>query len=211
MMWPLLRRLVGGLTLVLTLLLITVPMVRAATIVDVTAGDEPRAFTFKGAGFDSTEKVRFAINGPNEAYTVLSERTTNSEGSIEFSQIMPRYLQAGAWTITLLGEDSRLESSANFVLPSVLPNAEVGLSQTTGPNGTDIRVTSRDFEHGEQVNYWMTGPDGKIYASGQNTTDTNKSMRFNAMLETGSIKGLWKISVYGTDSDRLAIAEFVIG
>lgn len=212
MMGSLLRRLAGGLTLALALSLVALPTAHAATIVDVSDGDAPGAFIFSGSGFDATEKVTFSINGPNEAYTILSERESSGAGNVQLTRQLPRYLQAGAWTVTLRGEDSRVEATAAFVMPVRGPNADVGLSQTGASDGTAIRVTSRDFDDGEMVHYWLTGPDGLIHGSGSHeTSEHSDGMRFTYTLDAGSPSGAWKLSVYGVDSDRLAIAPFVIG
>jgi hypothetical protein len=212
MMGSLLRRLAGGLILALALVLFSLPTAHAATIVDVTDGDTPGAFIFSGSGFDASEKVTFSITGPNEAYTVLSERESSGSGNVQLTRQLPRYLQAGAWTVTLRGEDSRMEASAAFDMPVRGPNAEVGLSQTSGTDGAALRVTSRDFDDGETVFYWLTGPDGLVHGSGSHeTSEGSDGMRFTYTLDAGSPSGAWKMSVYGSDSDRLAIAPFVIG
>lgn len=197
--------------LVLTwLTLLIVPSVSAASIT-VTPGETLAWFDVQASGFDSHEVVNVTLTGPSQQRQELSSLTTAANGDIAFNFRMARYEEPGEWMLTLLGDDSRQEMSASFNMPKLGPDIDLLMIKSVGPAGSRFDFHSKEFLALESVQYWLSGPDYKVYLSGRLEATALGIVDFTSLINERMPSGLWHMSAYGIKSNHLGIATFAAG
>jgi hypothetical protein len=212
MSWKsLLARLAGLSLLVLALGLAVVPSTSAATpAVVASPGNSPAWFDFRATGFGRTEHVHYYLIGPDGQSIGGRDHSTNGNGDVNFNLKMPRWAYAGVWTITVIGEDSESQASGSFEMPQLGPDIELTVDRATGPLGTSFHFTSTGFDREETVQYWLIGPDGKVYLTGQVDASLRGHVAIDAPIGAGQPTGQWTLRAYGQDSDSLGVATVTV-
>lgn len=176
----------------------------------VTAGDQPGTFQVRVTDFGRNEAVTMVATGPSGQTLGFARHTTTGDGSFDYQFRMPRYAEAGRWTLALTGESSGRTASAPFDMPLLGADIVLGLSAQSVAIGEPIAVSGGGFEAAEIIEYWLVGPDGAIYPSHTVTASTQGVARFTVTVSEGMPTGQWQVYAYGQSSDHLGVAPFTV-
>jgi hypothetical protein len=200
-------------------------MVAEVASLSIMASNTPGWFDVSASAYPHDMTLHVRAIGPGQAAVTLPDVMTNGAGATTFNFQMPRYEPAGQWTL-LVTDKNGDSASATFALPYLGPNVGLIVSPASGPAGASFTVTSTGFRDDEAVHYWLTGPDGTIYAADtiaafERTTGKSERQGDEHNLRHGLIefavaigpdmpRGQYAVSVYGTHSDSLGIATFTV-
>jgi hypothetical protein len=186
---------------------------QSAAAADATAAttELPNVFQVTASGFESEEVVSTWLTGPSQQVQAGNQYDVERDGDLSFEVRIPRHFEAGRWAITVHGISSEAEAIAYFDNPGSGPNLELEVSQPSGPAGTTFAFTGKDFWEGENVSYWLTGPDGQAVEGGSfEVTDADGTIYFTFTVPEGSAPGEWRMNAYGGQSDNLATVTFTL-
>lgn len=203
----------ASIVFVLALLILAItPAISAEGTASVTIVPTEKAGTYdiQGGGFGRKEAVKFSVTGPSGQEMLLATHTSSDDGYLSETILMPRHVEAGTWTLTLTGADTGRTGSGTFIMPLLGPDVELLVTPKVGALGTKFEFSSTAFNVGEVVNYWLTGPDAKIYLNGSVDATTLGRVAFSAIVGAPMPFGIWQMSAYGNSSDHLGIAEFTV-
>jgi hypothetical protein len=196
--------------LLLTVSVITAPMVGAAAQVEVSATEDPAEFVVQVSGFHDNEEVSTWLTGPSQQVQASNYHTVNDRGRHTIRLHMARHFQPGRWAITVHGLESDHEAIGYFTLAYRGPDVLVTISPSVGPPGGIFTVLGNGFRAKEIVSYWLTGPDGVARTGGYVQVNETGQVNFVHALDPAALTGWWAISVYGLTSDHLGMAVFQV-
>jgi hypothetical protein len=124
---------------------------------------------------------------------------------------MPRHFQPGRWAVTVHGLESDREAIGSFDVPLLGPDVGLTVSPASGPAGTTFRFTSADFDRGEIVSTWLTGPDGAVVEGERLEAGGDGQVDFTYTAPMGVQPGTWTMSAYGWVSNHFGVATFTVG
>ena len=212
-------RTAGRAIVVVLAALLTVPaVVRAAeyTLAPAQPSVEAGAtIAFTGAGFVVHERVVTWATTPTQA--VIGGRYADAErdGSIAFSFHVPDSAIGGRWSMTAYGLISKTPVVTTFEVigqpADAMPQAAV--APESGPPGTRFAFAGLGFDRKEKVSYWITAPDGKVYAAYPEKATANSSGRIDVHWQspTDAPTGVWAITMQGLKSHAVRAVPFTIG
>jgi len=166
-----------------------------------------------GGGFTPNETLKIWETAPDTTTTGLIDIKSDSRGDIDYTYHSHGPL-AGVWSITAHGMVSGVEKVATFALTDYSPagqEATLKLSRTHGTINDSIDLHGSNFNPDEPYTFWVTAPDGKVYAGEQDSDDRNVSNHGEVNLTytlPAAKPGQWAFTVYGLFSKRQAIAYF---
>jgi hypothetical protein len=183
----------------------------AAEATATPAAELPNVIEITASGFEPDETVSTWLTGPSQQVQAGEQFDVDSDGDVTFEVRILRHFEAGRWAITVHGLESEEEAIAFFDNPGRGPNLELEVSEPGGPAGTTFAFTGNDFREGENVSYWLTGPDGKSLEGGSfEVTDADGDIYFTYTVPAGSLPGEWTMNAYGSDSDNYAVVTFMV-
>jgi len=139
-------------------------VVSGEIVLDTDEGNIGTEVRITGAGFGDREDITVEYGG----YTIDIESgddRTDSDGDFVSYIIIPEST-AGIHTITVTGEDSESEATAEFTV-----EPEITLSPTSGPPGTEVTVTGTGFGDRSDIEYVEFDNDDVGIESGDARTD----------------------------------------
>jgi len=204
------RPVAGALALLITLLLLTAPVVTAASVTRFAPTERPGEFRVEARGFRAGEEVSIRLLGPSGQNVKFGHDDANQRGNVRFTLFIPRHFEAGQWTLRLRGRDSDKEAEATFEAPRRLPNAVLNVSQATAAPGTTLVFTSGDFSGGEEVSYWLSSPAGENLPGGVVHADLGGQLSFVYTIPLSAQPGVWQMTAYGQESDNQGAAVFTV-
>jgi hypothetical protein len=209
--WRSARRVLVVPVVLITLVTLMSPTVSAEQRVLSALTSEPGTFEFLALDFGENERVSVWVTGPQQQVQAMDDiYTTNRDGNVGFTIRMPRHFQPGRWAITVHGLNSEREAIGFFEMPALGPDVALDIDRTSGPAGTTFAFGSNAFRSGEQVDYWLTGPDGRAYVGGAATVNSAGRLDFVYTIPAGAQPGQWTMSAYGMESNRLGQAQFTV-
>jgi hypothetical protein len=211
MSWATIGRLAGSLLVATMLCLAGARPVGAVASVEVTPTDDPAQFRFEARGFKDGEEVSTWLTGPADQVMATGVRDTDDRGRVSYRMRMPRHFQPGRWAITVHGLESDREAIGSFDLPLLGPDVGLTVNPARGPAGATFRFTSPDFDGGEIVSTWLTGPDGSVTDGERLDADGAGRIDFTYTAPAGAPSGTWAMSAYGWGSNHYGVATFVVG
>jgi hypothetical protein len=204
-----LRRTLGGLALALLVAGLLAPSVGAATTasVAVSAGENAGWYQFHATGFGRTESLHYYLIGPGGQSIGGRDLSTNGDGNRDFGLKLPRWAPSGDWTIVVEGKSSDRTAQATFATTARGADLELAI---VAASGSTVAVTGDGFDTREEVRYWLTGPDGKIYVTGDLEASTRGHIYVEAQVGAELPRGQWTLSAYGQESDHFGVAAFTV-
>ena len=123
---------------------------------------------------------------------------------------------SGVWSITAHGVASGKEATGTFALVDFVADNGLGpsivLSRTHGTINDRIDIHGSYFLPNEMFSYWITAPDGTVYAGPQTPSFKHVSeygeVNIHAYQLPKAQSGIWAITIYGQYSHRLAVTYF---
>lgn len=187
------------------------PLVPSVTpTLTITPGDTPATYRVQAGGFGHTEYLTAAVTGPRGQGLGLPGRTSTSDGAIEMLFRMPRYAEAGQWTLTLEGKTTDRIVEATFEMPVLGPDLTLRTTDEVASAGMTVSISGEGFESRETVTYWLVGPDGRDYFVGDLTAKVTGHMTFKVVISESMATGLWKAYAYGKSSDHLGVVTITV-
>ncbi len=217
-MFSIIRRpLFGGLVLLLGLALLaaalgSLSLTRAgAATVAATPGAQPGTVAFQVRDFGPLETVTATLGGPaGSTLQIPTSQTTDLSGAIAFEQELPRWAEAGTWTVAVRGERSGREANTIFNLPPIGENISLSVDQPSAPAGTPLRFSSPAFEPEELVQYRLNGPDGRTYLGSKISASPDGQLVIEATVAEDLPRGQWRLQAYGMKSNSLGSVTFEV-
>lgn len=149
-------------------------------------------FTFNAGGFDAGERVGVWLTRPNGGGTVaVSSGITRDGGNLRVSFRVDKATE-GTWAITAEGVKTKRNVTATFAVTRAFvggpgtprpPSRNGSVSPPEGGKGTAFRLMAQGFRAGEQLEFWITTPDGLYLLSGTQGTDSRGRIGVSPALE----------------------------
>jgi hypothetical protein len=184
-----------------------------AQVPSVQAGND---IEFVGSGFREGERVGSWATAPDGAVLGGDEaEASGPEGSITLRFYVPGGALGGRWAFTVFGDESRVPVVATFEVVGrsgggTQPQAAV--EPAAGPPGTSFAFAGLGFSELEQVSYWVTAPDGEIYAAYPSGAEAEESGRvdFRWTAPTDAPRGVWVMTMQGIKSNTARGVRFEV-
>jgi hypothetical protein len=204
-------RLIGALVVTAALLLAAAPAARADTSLEAAATGTPGVYEFLGRGFRPRETNSVWLTSPTGAVIAIPSVMSNKNGEVFFTHLMPRHYPGGRWAITVEARQSGRQAIAYFDVTAREPDIELSVSQPSGPPGSSFDFASVQFQPGEVVSYWASGPSGQTSEAGYVTADlATGRVDFSFTVPADAEPGVWTMAAYGESSDHFGVAPFTI-
>ncbi len=122
-----------------------------------------------------------------------------------------RFWEPGYWAITVHGIDSKAEGIATFEVQAGPPSGRLDSDAAVISPGGRINFHGYGFKNYELVSVWVTRPDGSAEKlKGSPLTAVGAEVYFYYDTLPGALDGVWSMTAYGNESDRLLITTFEI-
>lgn len=155
-----------------------------------------------GEGFEDEEDLTVEYDD-DEVDIESGDEETDDDGEFEDTIIIIPPSTAGDHTITVIGEDSEIEATAEFTV-----EPEITLDPTSGPPGTEVTVTGTGFGERSDFEYVEFDGDDIDIESGDEDTDSDGSFEFTfIVIETDLDTYELEVEDEDDNSDK---AEFTI-
>jgi len=205
---------IAGTVLMLLLAITLLPgtVVQAQTITleperpSVEAGSTLRLF---GRNFERGERVSWWTTNPHGA-VLGGERVEASRdsGYVEIFFEVPEDADSGRWFLTAYGEESQEPVIASFGVighdpdPNNPDDFQIKVAPPSGPAGTEFAFAAKGYDDNEEISYWITAPDGSIYAAFPKGADADETGRVDLTWQVpyDAPRGMWVMTIQGYDS-----------
>lgn len=169
-------------------------------------------FSFSVSGFARSEEVGYWPTQPDG--TVEDARRTpvraDGDGRVTLHWEAPARAQAGTWTMTFRGLESRREGRVEFTIV-VAPLPPASVSPLSGPPGTLFTFQASGFNPIERLDTWLERPDGTVIA-GPTGVRANRSgaVSWTWTAPANAIGGQWTMVAQGKDTRQIERISFTI-
>jgi hypothetical protein len=203
--------------MLLAMLLLGAPAVRAADLSISPAQPSVQAgasLDFTGAGFTPHERVVTWATSPNQAVIGGTYADAEQDGSVAFNFQVPSSATSGRWAMTAYGLISKVPVIVTFEVigqpPDITPQAAV--APQSGPPGTRFAFAALGYKKKEKVSYWLTAPDGKVFAAYPEdaTANTDGRIDLHWTSPANAPTGTWAITMQGLKSNVVRAVPFEI-
>lgn len=215
------RRWFGVAALVLITLVFGIPAARAQTGAPTIQPTTPiiaagKTIRFTGAGFALGERVATWATAPDQ--TVYSGQffyAARADGTVDLTFHVPGDAPGGRWGFTAYGDRSKMPAITNFEVQAnqASENRPVDtVDPAAGPAGTRFRFNMYGYNDNETISYWITGPDGKVFAAypRKEKADKRGKVSFSWNAPSDAPHGIWVVTVQGIKSGRAKGLRFEI-
>lgn len=140
-------------------------MTLAPALPAVSAG---QTLDFQGSGYVPYERVSVWATAPNQAVLGGEIYSASSRGNVRVQFELPEDAIGGTWAVTVWGWHSQTPVVATFDVagrPAQAADPQVQVTPLAGPAGTTFYISAFGFDKREDISYWITGPDNRIYAA----------------------------------------------
>jgi hypothetical protein len=199
-----------ALAMLATVAFVAAPATEAANFRRIAETDQPGKWEFTGEGFRPGVEFTLRLLGPSGQNVKFGGKTANDRGRANFTVLVPRYFEPGTWTARLRGQTSDKEAEEAFELGYRPPDLALEVHQPAGPPGTTFVFTSRDFEPGEEVGYWLSGPGGQAIPGGAVVAEPDGGVAFTYTVPPDAQPGVWQMTAYGQSSDHQGVVAFTV-
>ena len=155
-----------------------------------------------GTDFGEGEAIIVEYDGADITDDIDGEDDTGSAGEFEFTISIPEST-AGDHTITVTGDDSELEATAEFTVES-----EITISPESGAAGETVTVGGTGFGRSSDFEYIEFDGDDIDIESGDDDTDSNGSFEFTFIVPAAD-SGTYDLEVEDEDGNYGTV-EFTI-
>ena len=212
-------RVLGAVAALSTALLLLPTIALAADFTlqaDQPTVDAGQTISFTGAGFTPGERVVTWATTPDQAVIGGDYATAESDtGRITFSFRVPANAIGGRWAMTAYGLASKTPAVAYFDVigrAADTANPQAAVAPPSGPPGTVFAFAAFGYEEKEKISYWLTGPNGQIYAAYPERAKSNRDGRVDITWTSPSDAqpGTWVITIQGLQSNVARAVPFEI-
>lgn len=198
---------------------LTLPLgVRAADLAlvaqaaSVSAGESIR---FVGTGFVPGERVATWATAPDEAVLSGDQVNADAAGRIELGFRVPTNAIGGRWAFTAYGRVGRAPAVATFqVVGRDAGNApiQIAVDPPAAAPGDTFAFAARGYKSGETLSYWVTAPNGTIYAARPESYKANTDGRVDFRWTSGrdASPGTYVMTIQGISSGVARAVRFEI-
>ncbi len=178
----------------------------------VNAGE---AIRFVGAGFVPGERVVTWATAPDQDVLSGDEETAGVDGRVELSFEVPRNALGGRWAFTAYGRVGRAPVAVTFQVngrdPSSAP-LQIAVEPAAAAPGETFAFAARGYKGGETVSYWVTAPDGTIYAARPESRKATSDGRVDFEWTSGhdAPRGIYVMTIQGITSGTARGVRFEI-
>lgn len=172
-------------------------------------------FQLSGTKFGPNETLKLWETSPWGEVNALPSITSDAQGNFSYTYKSHGPL-AGQWVVTAHGLSSGVEKTGYFTLEDFIPGGQpagLELSRYHGTINDKIDLHGYNFYFNERFSYWLTAPDGKVYAGEQTPSHRNAShageIHLLGLVLPKAQPGQWAITVYGMFSRRIAVTYFI--
>ena len=160
---------------------------------------------FTGSGFTRGERVVTWATTPNQAVIGGNYADVkDDEGHIRFTFRVPANAVGGRWAMTAYGLVSKTPVVATFEVNGLAPDTtpQAAVAPHVGPAGTRFAFAAFGYSKKEKVSYWLTGPDGNVYAAFPEGATANSTGRVDVVWQSPASvpAGFWAITIQGLKS-----------
>jgi hypothetical protein len=169
-------------------------------------------FQISGSGFAPNETLAIWETTPQGDASGLAPIKSDAQGHFAFAYKSHGPL-AGIWAVTVHGLTSKVEKIGYFQLIYFVRGGavRVELSRYHGTINDTLDVKGYNFGPNERFSYWVTAPDGVVYAGVQTPDNLNANpdgtIFFRYVLPAAK-PGRWGFTLHGLFSNREAITYF---
>lgn len=160
---------------------------------------------FSGEGFSPRERIAVWATAPDQAVLEGDYAFADSKGSAQIWFRVPAGAIGGTWAITAYGEASRAPAVAQFEVagrPAESAALLAAVEPASAPPGSVFRFAATGFERREWVSYWLTAPDGTVFAAFSRQVKATNEGRVDIAWEApaDAPRGQWALTVQGLRS-----------
>ena len=144
--------------------------------------------------------------------TVFATSSGKTDGSGRATLVIPvkRFWESGWWAITVKGSSSGRLAVATFEVVPAPPSGQLDVEPAQARAGQRVQFSGAGFNSDERVSVWATGPDGGTWAVEENLRARDGAVYYYFDLPANAQPGVWYLTGYGTDSDRLLVGSFTV-
>jgi hypothetical protein len=183
-----------------------------------TSGAPGTTFTVVVGGFKASERVGSWLNQPDGSRLEATPYiVADDKGVATWAWQAPANAPSGVWQAVTHGRDGGLEVVLTFTVTGANPapagpnTPTITVSPVTAHPGDTLTISVSGFQGREDLNYWLTKPDGlpienRLVA----TANGEGSSSFTYNVPNNAIAGNWLMNVVGDSSGRSAQAPFTV-
>jgi hypothetical protein len=171
---------------------------------------------FTGSGFRDDERVSFWATDPTDAVIAGYFTEADDRGTIEFEFRVPANAIGGEWAMTARGDRTHLTAVALFFVHGHSPASTEFVAKAAPPAGapgTTFAFAANGFKDDEKVSYWVTDPNGNVFASYHQGDRSDENGRVDLVWTspTDAMHGRWVMTIQGFESSRARGIPFWVG
>ncbi len=171
---------------------------------------------FVGTGFVANEQVTSWATNPVKGVVNGQHAAADSNGRVRVLFDVPDNGIGGQWSFTVRGERSHLTEVTTFFVHGHSPTSSEFQAKVYPPGGapgTTFSFAATIFDDDEEVSYWVTDPNGEVYAGFHQGARSNGDGRVDIewTAPTDVLSGRWVMTMQGYDSDEARAVPFWIG
>jgi hypothetical protein len=161
---------------------------------------------FTGSGFAPRERIVSWATAPDQAVLSGPDVVANADGTLQTRFRVPGNGLSGRWAFTLHQRSNRASAVATFEVIGQSAGAaplQAAVAPTVGPPGTSFQFAARGFKAAEILSYWVTAPDGTIFAARPEALKSDKNGRvdFRWGSPADAPSGIYVMTVQGIKSN----------
>jgi hypothetical protein len=178
----------------------------------VNAGETIR---FVGAGFGPGERVVTWATAPDQDVLSGKEEKAGADGRVELFFEVPRNALGGRWAFTAFGLVGRTPVAAAFQVNGRDPGSaplQIAVEPAAAAPGETFAFAARGYKGDETISYWVTAPDGSIYAARPESRKANSDGRVDFRWASGgdAPRGIYVMTIQGITSGTARAVRFEI-
>jgi hypothetical protein len=177
--------------------------------------DAGKAIRFVGAGFVPGERVVTWATAPDQDVLSGDEETAGADGRVELSFEVPGNALGGRWAFTAYGRVGRAPVAVTFQVNGRDPDSaplQIAVEPAAAAPGETFAFAARGYKSDEKISYWVTAPDGTIYAARPESRKANSDGRVDFKWASGrdAPRGVYVMTIQGITSGKARAVRFEI-
>lgn len=168
---------------------------------------------FVGTGFAPGERVTSWATAPDQAVLSGDQTNADADGRIALSFRLPSNAIGGRWAFTAYGLVGRTPVATTFQVVGRDPGSapiQIAVEPAAATPGDTLAFAARGYKGGETLSYWVTAPDGTIYAARPESRKANGDGRVDFKWASGrdAPRGTYVMTIQGKSSGTARAVRF---